>query len=356
MKTSLFRLCRSIHAWGGAALALLILLISLTGTLLVWKQEYLKWDLPQSRTGFVPSPEALAAIATAAEAQFERNAIVQIDFATENFALSKVLLSDRSFAFLDAQGRLVGQWAMNARFEDWLYDLHHRLLLGTMGLVIAGLSGLLMALLVVVGVIAYWPMRRGWGRGFWPRHGARPDLLASHRNIGIVEALPLLFSLLTGVTLAFPEQTQQWLIEPLRGADYGAQFNQHLDAVSGPDAAQWLPAMRRATTTFPGAVIRSAQAPGQLSPYRIIGLQQSGEIDPQGLSKVYIDSSGGYMDVRMDSRTYRLSERVLMASQALHTVRFRAVWFQLLLTASGILIMYLCVIGLVSFIKSWRRT
>jgi uncharacterized iron-regulated membrane protein len=107
--------------------------------------------------------------------------------------------------------------------------------------------------------------------------------------------------------------------------------------------------------TFPGTVIRSAQVPGNISPYRIIGLQQPGEIDPQGLSKVYIESSGGYMDVRMDSRTYGVSERVLMASQALHTVRFRAVWYRLLLTASGILIMYLCVIGLISFTKSWHR-
>jgi uncharacterized iron-regulated membrane protein len=356
MKFNLFRLCRTIHAWGGAALALLILLISLTGTLLVWKQEYLKWDLPQARADFVPSPESLAVIATAAEAQFKPNAIAQIDFATENFALTKVLLSDHSLAFLDTQGRLVGQWAMNTRFEDWLYDLHHRLLLGTMGLTIAGLSGLLMALLVVAGVISYWPMRRGWGRGFWPRRSARPDLQASHRNIGIVEALPLLFSLLTGVTLAFPDQTQQWLIEPLRGADYGTQFNEHLDAVSGNETAQWLPAMQRAMATFPGAVIRSAQVPGYFSPYRIIGLQQPGEIDPQGLSKVYIESPGGHMDVRMDSRTYGVSERVVMASQALHTVRFRAVWYQLLLTASGMLIMYLCVIGLMSFIKSWRRT
>lgn len=356
MKFSLFRLCRTIHAWGGAALAVLILLISASGTLLVWKQEYLKWDLPEARAEFVPSPEALARIATAAEAQFERNTIAQIDFATEHFALSKVLLSDKSFAFLDAQGGLVGHWAMNARFEDWLYDFHHRLLLGSIGLTIAGISGLLMALLIIVGVIAFWPLRRGWRQGFWPRHSARPYLQASHRNVGIVEALPLLFTLLTGVTLAFPEQTQQWLIEPLRGADYGTQFSEQLDAVSGSETGQWLPAMQRAMATFPGAVIRSAQVPSDFSSYRIIGLQQPGEIDPQGLSKVYIDSHGGYMDVRMDSRTYGLSERVLMASQALHTVRFHPVWYRLLLTASGMLVMYLCVVGLMSFIKSWRRS
>ncbi|MFA9216371.1 MAG: PepSY-associated TM helix domain-containing protein [Sphingomonadaceae bacterium] len=355
MRFSLFRFCRTCHAWGGAALALLILLISLTGTLLVWKQEYLKWDLPQAHADFVPSAEALALIATAAQAQFGRNTIARIDFATEDFALSKVFLSDSSFAYLDPQGRLVGHWALNARFEDWLYDLHHRLLLGKTGLMIAGLSGLLMALLVMVGVIAFWPLRHGWRQGFRPRSSAPSSLRASHRNIGIVEALPLLFTLLTGVTLTFPEQTQQWLIEPLRGAGYGAQFSEHLDGVSGNETAQWLPVMRRAMATFPGAVIRSAQVPGDFSPYRIIGLQQPGEIDPQGLSKVYIAASGGYMDVRMDARTYLLSERVLMASQALHTVRFHALWYRLLLTASGMLIMYLCVIGLLSFSKSWRR-
>ena len=60
MPNILYRFIRTLHAWGGVTLALLLILTCVTGTLLVWKQEYVKFSTPQAQTDFVATPAALA--------------------------------------------------------------------------------------------------------------------------------------------------------------------------------------------------------------------------------------------------------------------------------------------------------
>ena len=102
-----------------------------------------------------PTPEALAQIAESVEAKFDTDDILQIQFATHDFALTKVVLADTRYAYLDTQGRIVDEWVRNERWEEWLYDLHHRLLLEDLGLTIIGLAGLAMAIPGLAGVVAF---------------------------------------------------------------------------------------------------------------------------------------------------------------------------------------------------------
>src|SRR5690606_19300298 len=119
---------------------------------------------------------------------------------------------------------------------------------------------------------AFWPMRRGFRHGFWPRSTARPHLRSAHRNVGIVEALPLLLTLTTAVVLAFPERIEELLLEPMRRTEeYSAALSENVDDVSGAGMGEWLPAMQRALDTFPAGEIRSVQVPNAFNSYRIIG-------------------------------------------------------------------------------------
>jgi uncharacterized iron-regulated membrane protein len=351
-----FNIARTLHAYSGVTIALLMLLISTTGSLLVWKQEYLEWVFPQARVQFTPTPEALAKIATAVEAQFPADDLTLIEFGTAVFPLTKVTMVDNRYAYLDAQGKIVTQWTLNDRPEEWLFDLHHRLLLGNLGLTIVGCTGMAMLILVLAGVTAFWPMRRGFRQGWWPPTTTRRHLQGSHRNIGIVMALPLFMSAVTGITLAFPEPTQKLLLEPFRGPHYSEDFAEHLDGISGGHSGDWLPAMQRALQTFPGAQIRSAQTPNTFSPYRIIGVQQPGEWNPLGMSKVNIEAQGGFMDIRMDSQAQHVSERIYNAGYPLHTGRMDSLVYKLLLSLCGLLIATLSMLGLVSFTKRfWKQ-
>lgn len=353
MTRTLFGFFRTLHAWGGVTLALLMLLSGVTGALLVWKNEYVQLRIPEARTDFVATPEALAGIAGAVETQFDNNEILLIQFATERFPLTRVTLADANYAYLDAQGRVVDEWVQNERWEEWLYDLHHRLLLDNFGLTLIGLAALAMIVLALAGVIAFWPARRGFRRGLWPRGTARAQLLGTHRSLGIIVALPFLLTLVTAALLAFPEQAEELLLEPFRGEDYSVDFSDHLDDISGGESGEWLPAMQRALASFPGAKIRSAQVPNAFSGYRIIGLQQPAELHPQGLSRIYIDARDGWMDIRIDATTQHLSERIYNTAYPLHTGRFDNVLYKILLSIVGVLVAVISSLGLVCFVKRW---
>ncbi len=349
----LFRWFRTLHAWGGATLALLVLLASVTGTLLIWKHEYVKLRIPEARTAFTATPAELAGIAEAVEAQFDNNEVLGIEFATPRFPLTKVILVDAEYAYLDSGGRIVDRWVQNDRFEEWLYDLHHRLLLDNPGLTILGLSALALIVLVLAGVVAFWPARRGFRRGVLLRGVSRGHLLVTHRNLGIILALPLLLTLITAVLLAFPDEAEDWLLDPFRGPDYSLDFSDHLDELSGAEMGDWLPAIERSLASFPGSRVRTARLPNAFSAYRIIGVQQIGELNPQGLSRVFIDANEGWMDIRMDPLNQHISERLVNLAYPLHTARMDSMIYKILLTLVGLSIALLSTAGLVAFVRRW---
>lgn len=346
------KLLRTVHAWGGAALALLMMLVAFTGALLVWRLDYVRLAIPEARVQYQPTVESLAAITSAVETKFGADDLRQIDYPTAAFPLGRVTLADSRYAYVDVHGKVVAEWQGNGRWEELLYDLHHRLLLEDLGLAIVGYSALAMIVLLVAGAATFWPLRRGFRAGLWPKGAALRHLRGAHRNVGIVIALPLLLSLVTGVILAFPEQAQRLLLEPLRPDNYGESFGEQLDTISGPGTGDWLPALQRAAKAFPGAAIRSAQFANQASDNRIIGLQQAGELSPQGLNKVYIEAREGYMDVRIDNQSLPFHERAFNAAYPLHTARFDNLGYKLLLTASGLLVAFASALGLLGFVKS----
>jgi uncharacterized iron-regulated membrane protein len=352
VKRSVFTLARSLHAWGGALLALLIFISSVTGTFLLWKQEYLKLTIPAARGQFEPTPETLAPLIEKIEAQLDPNEIVLIQLPTRDLALAKVTMLDTRYAYVDTEGNIIDEWFLNERWEEWLYDLHHRLLLGGMGLAIVDFMGLAMVLLLITGAFAFWPMRHGFRNGFRIRGMARRYLLAAHRNIGVVEALPFGLTLVTGVVLAFPMQVEDLFLDPVRASqEYSDALNLGVDQISGGDSGDWLPAMRRALATFPAGEVRSVQVANGFSAYRIIGVKQPAEWHPGGMSRVYVDATGGWMDVRYDATALPLIERTYNAVYPLHTGKLERLTYKILLTISGLLVALLSMLGLTSFLQ-----
>jgi len=353
LNNPVMKLIRSVHAWAGITLALLLLLSSVTGTLLIWKEDYIKLITPAAQVDFTPSPADLARIAEAVEAGYQNNDILNIQFATAEFPLTKVTLYDTNYAYLDIQGNVVDEWHMNERFEEWLYDLHHRLLLDDLGLTIIGLAAIALIILVLLGVISFVPLRRQFARGIVPKSFKRSELVTSHRNLGILIAWPLLLTLITGVILAFPYEAEELLLdEHRRSEEYSDNMVVGLDDITGEGTGDWLPAMERTLAVFPDAVIRGASVPSGFSIHRILTVQQPGQWNRNGTSMTYIDEEAGYMDLRIDSSTFPIIERVYNAGYPLHTGKTGSLMYKLFLSLCGIGVACLSSFGLVSFIKS----
>jgi uncharacterized iron-regulated membrane protein len=348
------RIVRAVHGWAGALFTVYLFVISLSGTLLLWKQAYLWLAIPEARADFEPTPTALASIAADIEARFGDRDILQIQFPTEALALTKVVFPEAHYAYVASNGTIVDEWVLNERWEEWLYDLHHRLLLGDFGLNLTGTAGVVLLSLVVLGVTAFWPLRRGFGQGLWPRSTARPFLLKAHRNIGILVAVPFLLTLITGIVLAFPGWVEGRL-EPIRRTqEYSDAMVVGLDTISGTGTGDWLPAMQRAQASFPNGIIRTATVPSAFNTYRVIGIQQDAEWHPLGSSRIYIDAPEGYMDVRIDATALPKLERAVNAAYPLHTGRLNLP-YRMLLTASGLGLVLASAFGLFGFVGRFRK-
>lgn len=348
------RVARAVHGWAGAFFTLYLFVVSLSGTLLLWKQTYLWLAIPESRIHFEPAPESLAAIANTVEARFGMQDILQIQFPTSRLGLTKVVMADAHYAYVAVDGTIIDEWVLNERWEEWLYDLHHRLLLGDTGLGITGGAGLAVLLLVVLGLVAYWPLRRGFARGLWPTRPDRPSLLKAHRNIGILVSTPLVLSLITGIVLAFPFWFDRQL-DPIRKTEeYSNAMLVGLDGINGEGTGDWLPALQRVTDSFPQGQIRTTTVPGQYDSYRVFGIQQDSDWHPLGTSRIYIDAPEGYMDVRIDSAALPGIERAINAAYPLHTGSINLP-LRLLLTVSGLGVTLASGFGLMGFLRRFRK-
>lgn len=343
---------RFVHAWGGFILSLMLVLISATGTLLVWKKEYLWLTIPEARSSEVFTNEMAAEVVRSAEEKFGENDILLVQFGSENLSLHKVFLSGSRYAYLDNRGQLVDLWLLNERAEEWLYDLHHRLLLGNVGLLISGFAAIGMLALLPFGLIAWWPKRRGFSWRVIKAGWTRPLLMATHRNLGVLAILPITILLITAVVLSFPEQSQKVLVEPASFSEsYSALFEETSDQLSGTDQAEYEVAFARALGGFDDAELSSLRVPNDASSYVLIGIEQSGDWNLLGLSRVYIDQPSGYMDMRLDAKKLPNLEKLYHLAYPLHTGKADRLWYRLVLTAVGLSMLALSMLGFLSFIK-----
>ncbi len=339
--SSVFAFARTIHALAGIVLCLFVAVFSLSGSLLVFKGDYLCWTLAEACERSAQSAQGLAKVTKAAEAHFplgERRALV---FASPQMGLHKLYLAGEAAAYLDANGQIVDVWTQNGRLEDWLFDLHHRLLLGKTGSVVSGVIGFASAALVLAGLVAFWPARRGLWRGLRLDQLNRVQLLSLHRNLGLLTALPAAFILLTGAFLSFPVTTR-------------AVFERFDTAVpaqpisSAPGQIDWPPVLQAAAARFPGAELRMVVWPDQTGPV-IIRLRQQAEWHPNGRTVVNVDPSTGGIVWVEDAQTAGTGRRAFNAIYPLHAGFVGGRLYDLLIGLTGLALATLSGLGAWAF-------
>jgi uncharacterized iron-regulated membrane protein len=308
---------RTVHAWAGAVLSLLLAILGLSGALLVFQDDYLRASFAPARIAVAADPSTLGGIAERAEEIFGQDAIRSIRFADSGFGLSEVRLKAGGGAYLDGAGEMVEPWAGNARPEVWLFDLHHHLLAGETGEIVTGIAGLAAVLLTVTGLIALWPARRAQGLRVWPRTAQRRELLASHRNLGLMAALPLLVFAITGAGMVFSPQTRA-LLSILDGPAPAAE---PVAAAAGPGDLDWALALAEAQAQFPQAQIRLAIWPRGERSTASVRLRQPSEWHPNGRSYVSFDPASQTMLSSSDARSAPRGEQIYNAFYPLHSAR-----------------------------------
>jgi len=203
-----------IHLWVGIGVGLYMLMISLSGSAIVFRREIARalWQLPAvTPSGPIMSAEQLSA---AVKKLYPRQTVVAITIDSPDRAAVVVMARNaspgerrRERVFDPYTGKDLGAVSPEEpRLLSWLVSLHDDLLADRTGRAVNGIGAILLLVLCVSGAVIWWQGSSRWARGMtirwsagWPRFNW--DL---HSALGFWMFLLVLMWAVTGSYLTFP--------------------------------------------------------------------------------------------------------------------------------------------------------
>jgi uncharacterized iron-regulated membrane protein len=344
---------RLTHAWAGTFLSLLLAVLGLSGALLVFKNDYVRASVPEARHSALTDPASLAAAITKVEQTYDPVTLQYMTFGNDELGVHHLGFKDEASAYLNVQGVAVTTWEKNGRFEDWLFDLHRHLLSGDTGEVIAGIAALLAAFICLTGLVIWWPTRQSWRARVIPKTLARRDLVSTHRNLGIIMALPIIATTLTGASLAFPDQTRYVLAAMLSSRELPKPPK------VGVGQVDWAVAMTRAQAAYPQAKLRRILWPKKPGDPVIIRLKQADEWNPTGRTIVWIDPATSQIAGTIDALKLQNAQAAYNLIYPLHAAKLGtgagARLVDLVTALTGLALATLGLVGAFSFVRTLSR-
>ncbi|QMV18496.1 hypothetical protein GOB94_07210 [Granulicella sp. 5B5] len=158
-----------IHLWAGVVLSLYLIVISLSGSVLVFEDELTGTTLPHGLSAF--DANHVATIPQVVAAFHKQHHDADIDLITvptktvPAFQLNVHFPGGQAIHFV--ADPLTGQSYKQGRtWVQWVHDLHVSLLLNeNYGMQVNAVGAAVLLLLVLTGVVLWWPGLRAWTRG-----------------------------------------------------------------------------------------------------------------------------------------------------------------------------------------------
>lgn len=208
-RTALYRTIWRWHFYAGLFVIPLILILSVTGAIYLFKPQVERWEerawqgLPQQ--GEVsPHAQLDAALKAYPGARFHSYRLPEMpgDAAMIHLALDgKRKMRD---VFVSPQGKVVGSLDPETRIQQIAHDIHGQLLLGHQGSWIVELAASWAIVMIITGLYLWWPEGRGLAGVIWPRtrKGGRVFLRDLHAVTGFWVAGLAMVLLLSGLPWA----------------------------------------------------------------------------------------------------------------------------------------------------------
>jgi uncharacterized iron-regulated membrane protein len=214
-----------IHLWVGVLLSVYVVVIALTGSVLVFRSELTRAQLPRSFAKYDAAKVAPVAVV------MERFATAYPGEKIGNLQTPSEVMPAYVIAATDAQQRPLRLVAdpVSAALQveqrtwlDWVYDLHVYLLLGkAYGMQVNGVGAALLMVLAVSGIVLWWPGLKVWARGFRVSVGRswRRINFDLHSVIGFWTLFIVFWWALSGVYFAWYRQVSATIafVSPLHG-------------------------------------------------------------------------------------------------------------------------------------------
>lgn len=329
------RLVDLVHRWTGGLIGLLLAMLGLTGTILVHKETWLRWSLPGAADVQLQDTATLAAAAERLLAGPDRpNSIL---FATERFGLHRLSYGGDAGGYADQAGQIVTRWSsIWERPEVWLFDIHHHLLMGETGDMIAGILGLIGLGFVVTGAILWWRTRKTFEFRLLPKRLSRPSIVRHHRDLGIVAAPLLVLSMLTGTMMTL-RPVADFVLAPFSSAV-------EMKQAATPPAVQseamgeidWTALISEVRSRYPDAEIRTIGLPAKTGGPITIRTRQQAEWLPNGRTTFWFDPADGRLIEHRDAFALPRGSQIFNLAYPLHAAKVGGLAYRLVMTLSGL--------------------
>lgn len=327
-----------LHRWTGAVFGLLLAMLGISGTLLIWKYQWLRWTVEGASTPAATEVEGFANIVEKALAD-SGAAVNFVLFGDTDMGVNLVSTGSQSGFYSDGFGNVVASWA--SRFERpelWLFDLHNDLFLGDAGTWLGGFLGLLGVFFTISGVILWWRTRRRFRLALWPASFSRIDLAGHHRNLGILISPLLLVVMLTGLMMTW-KPVGMWLLCVFTPVDEMQAAVAPPEVAGGAiDSIDWKAIIGSAHQQFPDAAIRLIRIPQKQGDLIGMRMKQPAEWLPNGRTLLWFDPQNGHL---IDSRNaLELPAGVQVSNMVypVHAAKVGGIVYKLLMTLLGLVV------------------
>ena len=206
-----------VHLWVGLILGLYMIVIGVTGSILVFKDELASLSYPQLMTaarGADPISRAqLTTVIDNARAAHPDlklvGAYVPGVFGEQFLAYMEGPEERWVYVFADPEdGHVTGSLDLKSTWLFWISDLHIRLLAGNTGWIANGIGAGFLVLLCATGLVLWWPGIKAWPRALAIKlhRGWKRINFDLHSALGFWALTILLMWALSGVYFVFPKQ------------------------------------------------------------------------------------------------------------------------------------------------------
>jgi uncharacterized iron-regulated membrane protein len=333
-----------LHLWVGLAVGSVFAVVALSGAVLVFHLELLRWQHPElTRHEAVARPAALERIVT----QWRPRGLRSLDLPRAELPVWQGYFEDGARGyFAPDDGRLL----LTRRHEGdallWLHELHVELLGGKTGKKILGIVGWIALGLLLTGLYLWWP-RLAQLRASIRFYAGPPTRrwFSWHRSAGAL-TLPLLFLItLTGVGMIYSDGFRSVLAALLGGSTHAPPAS--ANAQGQPD---WPRILESVQTALPDARVSRVSVPEDGAASIVFRARADGEWHPVGRSEIHLDAAGGRLQT-IDATAAPAGTRTHQAIYPLHIGAVGGAPMRWLTALAGALPAFLLVTGFLF----WRR-
>ncbi|WP_088329660.1 PepSY-associated TM helix domain-containing protein [Lacimicrobium sp. SS2-24] len=349
MHQALKRVNQLTHTWLGLLLSLWVLLMAVTGTVLYYKPALLKLTYPALN---LESPLTL----TQAASQLDRLTPPLTEgyayMPTETTPWLEVVDKAKTRWYFGESGLLLKREQHGDVFDVFV-SLHHDLMLGKTGKDLSGIFGLASLLLVITGLLRWWP-RYGLSRRHFTIHWfslktrkGLQTLSELHKVSAVVMIIPMVVILGTGTAIIYAQPVNQLLVSLMPEA--GEQPSIPSPA---PQAPNWQRRVELADTLFDGATPRLMY----LSKDRM-RLKFDDEWHPNGRSYLGFSPQQGHLIELESVRQTATGNQLSHTLYPLHVAAVGGTLYLLISTLAGVTLMILPLTGIAYYLRrrSYRQ-